>query len=388
MLEIRILAQSADDDDDEAEQFIICSSFSDLDFHSVPLVSLSFISSTMSFKLISLFVLLIFSVHFIVCYNGFNGIAAGKQSNWEIIEEKLAKSVNEKKICFFLMLINPAVAKKSDHYLYYVKQGFEYAAQIFKTVTQQIKPLDQEYHFEAVSKSNGMMRYLQKNMNAEESKTFKSWLRQYPVIIMKLANDSSGIQMKLMDNHDSLNYHLILNWLERETRISLVKFSKTMTNSMGNIAVSLLNTLLVVTVLVLLTAGVRNGNFRMKQMATVPMFLFISGHVYNHIHGNPPGDRTWLGVSFSLHYNGQALGESYFVFVIYVALALAFYELIESTKAVNHIEKARLLYQSTGRRVNLKKKTNESSATKRQMIFFTLTISALGFFYHCTMLKY
>lgn len=365
-------------------QFIICSSF------FLTLSYPTFISAEMSSKLISLCVLLFSSVHLIVCYNGFSGNVVGKQSNWEIIEEKLTKPVNEKKITVFLMLINPAIAKKNDHYLHYVARGFENAAQIFKTVTEKIKPLfdDQEYHFEVVSISKSMMRYLQTIMNSEESKTFKSWLRQYPVFIMKLANDSNGGEMKLMNNHDSLNNYFILSWFEKQTRIPLVKFFKSMANSMGDMAVSMLNTLLVVTTLTLLTAGVRNGNFRMKQMATVPVFLFISGHVYNYIHGNSPGDQTWLGVSFSRHYNGQALSESYFLFAIYIALAFAFYELIESTKTVNRTEKARLLRQSTGGRVNLKKKANESSATKRQMIFFTLTTSALGFLYHCSMLKY
>lgn len=306
-----------------------------------------------------------------------------------MIEQMLTEQENEQKITVFLLLINPVIAKKGDHYTYYVSQGFEYAAKIFKTVTEKYHHLseDEKFYFTAVDISKGMMRYLQENMSPEDHKTLKSWIRQYPMFILKLTSLNNGNEVKLMNNHDSLNHYLILNWFEKQTRINLVKFSK-QENSISNISMSLMNTLLVVTILGLLTAGVRSDNFHMRQMATIPMFLFFSGHVYNHIHGNSPGDNTWLGVSFSRHYNGQALSESYFVFIIYVAFAFAFFELTESQKAVNCTENARLRRQSTGRRVNPKKKTSESAATKRQMIAFVSTVAALAFLYNCTALKY
>lgn len=307
-----------------------------------------------------------------------------------MIEQMLTEQGNEQKITVFLLLINPTITKKNDHYIYYVSQGFEYSAKIFKTVTEKYHhlPENEEFYFAELDISKALMRYLNENMSSEDHKTIKSWISQYSMFILKLTNSKDGNEVKLMDNHDSLNYYLILSWFEKQTRISLVKFSK-QENSINNISMSLVNTMLVVTILGLLTVGVRNENFHMKQMATIPMFLFTSGHVYNHIHGNSPGDNTWLGVSFSRHYNGQALSESYFVFIIYVALAFAFFELTESQKAVNRTENARLRRQNSARRVNpKKKKTSESAATKRQMIAFVSTVASLAFLYNCSKLKY
>ena len=315
-------------------------------------------------------------------------------ANWKQLKA-LLEQPNENKITFFVRLTNPALTKQNEQYVYFVARNFDYAGHIFFSVTSKynLLPLNEEFHFVSIDISKNALSYMQERLSPNENQTLKEWIRKYAVFVMKMTNRG---EVTLMQNPDSLHNHLMLNWIEKQIKIPMLKYVKQMT-SYSDITVSCLNMIMLLLCFGCFVFGYRRGNFRMQQIAMLPICLFPSGHVYNQINGNDGGETTWLGISFSRHYNGQCLGESYFVFVLYVAFAFGMFNFIEffkSAKATTDV-KGQSMSAAQGRgRSKAKTKFNGDAKPlsncneNTPVVYFSIALTALGFLFHSYLLKY
>lgn len=317
-----------------------------------------------------------------------------KGDNWEktknLLEEK-----SEKKIGVFVVLFNSPLVKQYKQYVQLVVHSFDQAGQLFSVAVSQhnLMPPNEEWYFGSLDSSNkNAMNYIHSKLGSFEKENLQKWLLNHPIFVLKLTNEGT---VQLMQNTDMLNHHLILSWVEKQTRIPLLKHIKQMT-SFSDITISALNVVLIMTCLGFLTIGDRNGNFRIRQLATLPICLFSAGHIFNQINGNDGGEPTWMGVSFSRHYNGQTLGESYLIFAIYVAINIGFFGLIESLKkdapSKSRVVDVSRLVGGLGRgraRVGAKMCPREKgSSGTSQVAYFTLTLTASFLLYRSYLLKY
>lgn len=126
----------------------------------------------------------------------------------------------------------------------------------------------------------------------------------------------------LMDRVDDFKQHYLLVWMERHTRLQLIKVFEQNQNSVMFIG-NTINIALLVVSLVALAVGVRLERRYLTYLPIFPTMLFTVGHIYNQFHS-----RRWRNLFYFLGVVPVAQGshvqtdaETFLVFALYVLFA-------------------------------------------------------------------